>query len=75
MLSIWQTGRKQTLTNPLKNMELITRAQAAKALNVSTSTIYNWTRAKKIPHYKIGPRLVRYEKNEIQEFAERIEKK
>lgn len=56
-------------------MELITRAQAAKELNVSQSTIYNWTRAKRIPHYKIGPRLVRYEKNEIQEFVERIEKK
>jgi len=55
-------------------MELITRKELAKEFKVSSSTIYNWTREKKIPYLKIGPRLVRYNLSEVKESMQHVKK-
>jgi len=45
----------------MKKLEqLCNRAELAARLDVSPSTIYNWTRWGQIRSHKIGPRQVRY---------------
>jgi DNA-binding XRE family transcriptional regulator len=39
---------------------LLKRPQVARAINVSTRTIDNWQKQKKIPYLKLSARCVRY---------------
>ena len=38
----------------------------AKLLGLPVGTIHAWVHNKKIPHYRLGPRLVRFDAEEIQ---------
>jgi excisionase family DNA binding protein len=41
-------------------MGLIDSKELAKELKVSVQTVRRWTRTRRIPHIKIGPKTVRY---------------
>jgi excisionase family DNA binding protein len=42
--------------------------QAAKLIGVPKGTVFAWVRAKKIPHRRLGPRLVRFDKQELEKW-------
>lgn len=47
---------------------LFTRKEAANYLNISVSTLDNYVRAGMLPRVKIGPRMVRFTKEALDEF-------
>lgn len=51
----------------LLNMEepLLTRQEVADFFNVGTRTVFNWMQ-EGMPHLRIGPRLLRFEKKQIE---------
>lgn len=40
--------------------DLIGYSEAAALLGVPVGTLYSWTHLKKVPHIRLGPRLVRF---------------
>jgi excisionase family DNA binding protein len=48
--------------------ELLTPLEAATALNIKLSTIRAWILGKKIPYVKIGGKLVRFRRADIDRF-------
>lgn len=42
--------------------------EAAKLLGVPVGTVYAWVSQKKIPHLRLGPRLVRFRKTEVEKW-------
>lgn len=40
---------------------LIDYAEAAKLLGVKRDTLYSWVSAQRIPHIRLGPKLVRFD--------------
>ena len=61
----------QSLQQPQKETELLTRKEAAKLLGVSLPTILDWTKTGKITGYRIASR-VRYKRSEIEESLLKI---
>ena len=50
---------------------LMTPADAAKALAISPRTLWDWTAKGLIPSLKIGTRMVRYRRVDIEAWVER----
>ena len=53
------------------NSEYLTIKQLSALLEVSEKTIYGWTYRGLIPYHKVGPRLVRFKKQEIERWLQR----
>jgi excisionase family DNA binding protein len=53
-----------SLTNP-EESDYYTVAQAARALDVSPSTVWRWIEAKKLPAYRVGARKIRIKKEDL----------
>ena len=49
--------------------ELLTTEQAAEILKIKPGTLRSWVSQRKIPYVKLG-RLVRFDKNAIENFIE-----
>lgn len=49
-------------------MEWINAKQCAELLGVSTWTVYEWVKAEKIPHYRVGEKLIRFNRLEVEEW-------
>lgn len=47
---------------------MIPVAEAARILGVAQTTLYDWVRAGKVPHYKLGER-VRFRASELDEWV------
>lgn len=47
---------------------LLSVKELAVLLSISEKTIYGWTYARKIPFLKIGPRLVRFKIEDIEQW-------
>jgi predicted DNA-binding transcriptional regulator AlpA len=65
--AIQETDKIKELSNNKLNIiddELIKINEVAKLFGVSTTTIFNWKRAKKLPSYRISNKVY-YKKNEI----------
>jgi excisionase family DNA binding protein len=54
---------------PKPSDELITREEAAELLRVTLPTLHNWTKAGRLPFYKIASR-VRYKRADIEKLFE-----
>lgn len=54
-----------------KEVEYLSRKEAAKLLGVSLPTLHDWTKSGKIPGHRIGTR-VRYIKSELENSLHRI---
>jgi excisionase family DNA binding protein len=54
--------------NALIGVELITVAEAARALKVSQSTIWRWIDQGRLPAYRVGPRKVRLKADEVMQL-------
>lgn len=52
--------------------DLLTAAELATALGVTTDKVYRWTRAGRLPHYRIADSVVRYRLAEVLEAARRL---
>src|SRR4051812_44300903 len=48
-----------------ENAELLTIAEAANALKVSTITIHRWLKGGRLTAYRVGPRVVRIRRSEL----------
>lgn len=48
--------------------ELLSVDELARLLQVSPKTVYGWTYRKLIPFVKAGPRLIRFERTEIERW-------
>lgn len=59
------------MSNPnraiLSNANYLSTAQVALMLNVSTSVVIK-NLIDKIPHYQLSPRLIRFQKSDVQAF-------
>lgn len=53
---------------------LLSIQEVAEYLGVSPRTVQAWCQGNKIPHYKIGGRLRRFDKREIDQWLERKRK-
>jgi excisionase family DNA binding protein len=51
--------------------ELLTKAQLARRWNVSTRTIDNFMRERRVPFLKLSPKLVRFPRREADEYLTR----
>jgi len=51
-------------------MELLSYQEAANLLHVQIGTVYSWVSKKMIPHIRLGPRLVRFKREEIEAWVE-----
>jgi excisionase family DNA binding protein len=50
---------------------LMTAKQVAEMLTVQPSTVYEWARMNYIPHVKLAPGAVRFEREKIEEWVRR----
>ena len=48
----------------MKN-DLLTTRQIANRLGVTVQTIRRWTRERKIPHLRVGPKVVRFKWEDV----------
>ena len=48
--------------------EYLSVSQLALLLNVAIKTVRGWVYKKSIPHHRIGPRLIRFKKKEIEQW-------
>jgi excisionase family DNA binding protein len=46
-------------------------SEAATCLGVPVGTIYAWVARRQIPHHRLGPRLVRFDRDELEAWLER----
>ncbi|MBI3183142.1 MAG: helix-turn-helix domain-containing protein [Myxococcales bacterium] len=46
-------------------MEMLNYADAARMIGVPVGTLYSWVGRQQIPHVRLGPRLVRFRRAEI----------
>lgn len=46
-------------------MEMLNYADAARMIGVPVGTLYSWVGRRQIPHVRLGPRLVRFRRAEI----------
>ena len=49
-------------------MEMLSYKQAAERLGVPLGTVYSWVCKQKIPHHRFGPRLVRFDREQLDEW-------
>lgn len=54
--------------------ELLTTRQLAKRLRVTIHTIRRWAREGKLPHLRIGPKVIRFSWLEIQNAVKKLRK-
>ena len=47
-----------------------TYEEASKAYNIKVSTLYAMVSQKRIPHHRLGPRMVRFKKSELDSWIE-----
>jgi excisionase family DNA binding protein len=59
-------------TTPLPKW-LLTKREIATVLNVSPRTIDNWVAQKRIPFFRLSPRLLRFDLRKVQIAIERYE--
>lgn len=45
--------------------------ELAEYINVSNQTIYKWVREKTIPHQKLGKKMIRFDKAQIDRWLEK----
>jgi excisionase family DNA binding protein len=50
-------------------MNLVNYDEAAKFLNVAKGTLYGWVHSKWIPHVRLSPRVVRFDLDELAQWA------
>jgi len=50
--------------------EMLTYAQASKLLNVKVNTLYGLVATNRIPHLRLGRRLVRFRQSEIRTWLD-----
>lgn len=56
---------------PIQPGDLLTEAEAAEALSVAIRTLRNWRALRKGPRWRrIGARMVRYHRTDLQSFIE-----
>jgi len=61
----------QSVQQPVKETELLTRKEAAKLLGVSLPTILDWTKTGKIIGYRISSRI-RYKRSDLENSLSKI---
>ncbi|GGK71701.1 helix-turn-helix domain-containing protein [Rufibacter glacialis] len=71
-LALDSSRQKQTATDSLS--EILNVQQAAKLLNLASSTIYGLVNKSKLPHYKKGGKL-RFKRSQLLEWIDSGEKK
>ena len=49
--------------------DLLTYAEVAKRLKVEVCTLYRWVRESRIPHVRLGTRVVRFDPAELRKWA------
>lgn len=59
-----------TADNPNLGDEILTVAEAAALLKVPKTWIYERTRENRIPHYRMGPRAIRFSRNGLLAWAQ-----
>ena len=52
-------------TSPHSPEGAVGYAEAATLLGVKIGTLYAWTSQRKVPHYRVGPRCVRFVRSEL----------
>ncbi len=50
--------------------DTIAYAEAAALLGIAVGTLYAWVHQRRIPHYRIGPRCVRFSRSELLHFLQ-----
>ncbi len=48
--------------------KLIDYGAAAELLGIPLGTLYEWVSRKKLPHVRLGPRLVRFDEDELRDW-------
>ena len=51
-------------------MEMLGYIETAALLGVPVGTVYAWVSRHRIPHVRLGPRLVRFRRSEIEQWIE-----
>ena len=51
-------------------MEMLGYHDAAAMLGVPVGTVYAWVSRRRIPHVRLGPRLVRFRRGELERWIE-----
>jgi excisionase family DNA binding protein len=46
-------------------MEMLNYADAARMIGVPIGTLYSWVGRRQIPHVRLGPRLVRFQRSQL----------
>jgi excisionase family DNA binding protein len=68
---------KPKLDHPVTNLSvsraMIRKKELATALNVSSRTIDNWVRQRRIPVHRFSPRLLRYDLRRVQAALDKYE--
>jgi len=60
--------------NPVDNADLVDTVIAARILNLSPRTLYNYRRKGKGPaYYRIGDKVIKYSIKDLNAFAKRVE--
>jgi excisionase family DNA binding protein len=54
----------------MNQADLITYQKAAEMLGLAKGTIYSMVHHNRIPHIRLGPRLVRFDAAELQKFVD-----
>lgn len=49
---------------------VMTYAEAAEFVGVPVGTLYAWVNQRKIPHFRLGPRLVRFHRADVRAWLE-----
>ena len=52
-------------------MKMLNYSEASNLIGVPIGTLYAWVSQKRIPHVRLGRRLVRFREQEIHEWIER----
>ena len=50
--------------------KLMTYEEMAQRLGIAQGTLYSWVSRKRIPHVRFGPRCVRFDPKEVEEWVE-----
>ena len=59
------------MSGPLVRLDepLLTPSEAAALLAVKPSTVYEWVRAGRLPHLRLGPRAIRFTRPMLEKWA------
>ena len=56
---------------PIEGADLLRYPQAAALLGVPVGTVYAWVHQRRIPHHRMGPRLVLFSRGALNEWLRR----